>query len=669
MATKYGAYMGKVGLIDLSTGQMGEYPWSDEERRLFIGGKTMAAKIIGDHLSEIKSPLDESNLLVITTGPLTGTGAPSSSRFNISTISPLTGILTSSNCGGNFGYYLKKAGFDALVIRGKSEKPIWLEIQNEHFQIHDGEDVWGMRSGHVQEVLDEKLSESAGGRSRKNGKIVIGPAGENLVRYASIVSNERLAGRGGVGAVMGSKMLKAVTVSGNHTVQSKEPEKMLKLNQKWFRYLHSHPLTGDQMPRLGTVGLVSGMQFNGQLATKNYKYGQFEDYDLVNGETLAEKHNIVNKGCLTCPIKCARTVEVGGKAVKGPELETLGLLSGGILNNNIELVFKWNYELDELGMDTISAANTISYAMEANETGLWQNGLKFGETENISQLWEDIAYRRGIGDELAEGSRWLSEKYGGKDFAIHAKGMELAAYEPRRSVGLGLGYAVSNRGGCHLNGGYLVIAEGLGLSMDAQTPHAKADITIMFQDLMECISASGQCVFTSYGFFPSPLLRNPQAWFTRLTNKALPYLGPVVRLMNKFPEALHLHLPIIFNQTRAMEYATGMKMKFGTYMKAGKRGYVLERLINTRLGITSADDSLPKRLTDVPQIEGDERTKVPLERMKKVYYNARGWDQNGIPGKRILRKLSLDKLAVADMPVRGSLWEGPEAEPGEGGAS
>ncbi|MBQ8563692.1 MAG: aldehyde ferredoxin oxidoreductase C-terminal domain-containing protein, partial [Firmicutes bacterium] len=298
--------------------------------------------------------------------------------------------------------------------------------------------------------------------------------------------------------------------------------------------------------------------------------------------------------------------------------------------------------------------------MEAHEQGLWDNGLEFGRTEAISQLWEDIAFRRGVGDDLAEGSRWLSEKYGGQEFAAHAKGMELAAYEPRRSVGLGLGYATSNRGGCHLNGGYMVIMEGLGLSMDAQTPHAKADTTVMFQDLMECISATGQCLFTSYAFFPFPVLKYPQAWFTRLVNRILPLAGPVIRIINMYPEIACIHLPIIFNQTRAMEYATGMNMKFGTYIKAGKRGFVLERLINTKLGITSADDKLPKRFTDVPQVDGNERTKVPLEKMKKVYYDARGWDENGIPTKKILRKLKLDTLAVTAMTARGPLWEGPD---------
>lgn len=641
MATKYGGYMGKVLMLDLTTGQTSEYPWSDKERKLYIGGKTMAAKIIGDNLSADTKPLSEENMLVITTGPFTGTGAPSSSRFNISTLSPQTGILTSSNCGGNFGYYLKRAGFDGLIINGKSDKPVWIRIHNEEVTINDAADLWGTYTGHAQELLDEKLTRP-NGTLIKNGKIVIGPAGENLVRYASVVSNERLAGRGGVGAVMGWKNLKAVTVSGNKEVPIFKKTKFENLNYNWIRYLRSHPLTGDQLPRMGTAGIVSTMQMRGQLSTRNYKYGQYEDYEMVNGETLAETCNIVNKGCLSCPIKCARTVEVNGKAVKGPELETLGLLGGGILNNNIDLINKWNYELDELGMDTISAASTLAYAMEANEQGLWDNGLEFGKTDNISEVWEKIAFRRDIGDELANGSRWLSDKYGGKEFAINSKGLELAAYEPRRSVGLGLGYAVSNRGGCHLNGGYMVLVEGLSLNVDQQTPHGKADFTVVFQDLMEAVSSCGQCLFTTYAFFPPPIISRPNSWYTKAFCKAVPFTGPVLRLLNTIPRVACIHLPIIFNQSKALHLITGMPVTFGSFFKAGKRGYTLERHINTRFGIDRNSDTLPKRLTDIPQIPGDDSTRVPLEKMKNVYYKARGWDKNGIPTKKTLRKLNIE---------------------------
>lgn len=640
MSTKYGGYMGKVLKIDLTVQEVSEYPFSDRERELFIGGKTMAAKILGDHLKGTEKAFSKENLLVITTGPLTGSGAPSSSRFNISTLSPQTGYITSSNCGGNFGYYLKKAGLDGLILTGQCEKPTWIEIQNETVKFHDGEGLWGMKTSETQKALDDQLR-LGNGRVRKNGKICIGPAGENQVLYSCIVSNERVSGRGGTGAVMGWMNLKAVCASGNKEVPIYDKENMVRHTQKWFKYLKKHPLTGSQMPKLGTAGLVSAMQMKHILSTKNYTYGQYEDFEKVSGEELAEKYNIVNKGCLTCPIRCARTVEVDGQHVKGPELETLVLLGGGILNNDLPSILKWNYELDELGMDTISCANTISYAMEANEKGLWDNGLKFSETEGISRLFEDIAYRRGIGDELAQGSKRLSEKYGGKEFAIHAKGMELAAYEPRKAVGLGLGYATSNRGGCHLNGGYLVILEGLGLSIDQTTYHGKADLTMLFQDLMEMISAAGQCLFTSYAFFPSPLMNHPNSWYTRAANKILPYCGSVVRIINKYPEIACFHLPV-FHHTKGFEYTTGMKMTFGQYIRCGERGYNLEREVNRRFGVDANKDALPKRLVKTLQDPKNPDSKVPLEKLKKVYYHARGWDSNGLPTKKLLKKLKIE---------------------------
>ena len=641
MATKYGGYMGRVVALDLSTRTVEEYPWTDADREKYIGGKIMAAKVLSDHLTGQEKPFSEENWIVVSTGPLTGTGAPSSSRFDLSCLSPQTGILTSSNCGGSFGYHLKKAGIDALILKGKCEKHTWIEIDNGDFIFHDADadGLWGLKVSEGQEKVEELLVKKWGAR-RAFGQLMIGPAGENLVLYSAVLSGERAAGRAGVGAAFGWKNLKAIAATGTHAFKVAHPEKNTKWNQKWFEYLRKHPLTGNQLPRMGTAGLVSAMQMRGMLATRNYSAGQYDDFEKVNGETLAEEHNIVNKGCLTCPIKCARTVDVKGRQVKGPELETLVLLGGGIGNDNLKDILRWNNELDELGMDTISCANTIAYAMEANEKGLWNNGLKFGETAGLSDLFEDIAYRRGIGNELAEGSKRLSKKYGGEDFAIHAKGLELAAYEPRRAVGQGLGYAVSNRGGCHLNGGYLVILEGLGLFTNPQTSHAKADFTMLFQDLMEMISATGQCLFTSYGFFPGFLITRPNGVITRIVNGAIPFIGWALRFMNKCPRALALHLPV-FQQTRAMEYAVGMKMNFGKYIRCGERGYTLDRWVSTRFGVRAKDDALPKRLTDVPQDPKDPRTKVPLDKMKKTYYRARGWDQDGVPTERTLKKLGI----------------------------
>ena len=634
MASKYAGYMGKVIMVDLCSETVSEYPWSDEQRTLYLGGKIMAARILCDHLTGKETAFSEENWVVISTGPLTGTGAPSSARFNISALSPQTGILASSNCGGSFGFHLKKAGYDALILKGKCNGHKWLEINEDQFTFHDAGALWGTKSGECQEMLTKLTGK------KKFGKLCIGPAGENLVKYAGIISDERAAGRTGLGAVLGWKGLKAITVTGNKTVPVYDKEKTTEWCKKWFAYLQSHPLTGNQLPKVGTAGLVSSMQMRGLLSTKNYSAGQYEHFEDVSGERLAEEFNITNKGCLTCPIRCARTVMVQGKAVKGPELETLGLLGGNICNNDLQKILDWNYELDELGMDTISTANTIAWAMEANEQGLWENGLKFGSVEELSAVFEDIAYRRGIGDELAEGSKRLSEKYGGKEFAMHSKGLELAAYEPRRAVGQGLGYAVSNRGGCHLNGGYLVILEGLGLNVDAQTPKAKADFTMLFQDLMETISASGQCLFTSYAFFPGFLLTKPNGIITRTVNKVATYVGGVVRLINKCPRVAALHLPV-FHHTKMNKLATGMYMDFGKYIQIGERGYTMERYINCKFGISEANDKLPKRLTDVPQDPANPKTKIPLETMKKTYYAARGWDKNGIPTEATLRRLKI----------------------------
>ena len=636
MATQFGAYMGKIMEIDLSTETVSEYPWTDEERKLYVGGKIMAAKILYDRLTGKETAFSEENAIVIATGPLTGTGSPSSARFDVSGLSPQTGILASSNCGGSFGMFLKMAGYDALIIKGRCSSHKWIEINNDSFIFHDADEdgLWGTRTSDCQ----AKLSTLVG---KKNfGKLCIGPAGENLVKYAGIVSDERTAGRTGLGSVLGWKNLKAITVCGSSTVQLMNKDKAKAHAKKWTEYLKSHPMTGKQMPRLGTAGLVTPMQFASILATRNYGAGRYEDFEAVSGERLAEEFNIVNKGCLTCPIRCTRTVSVNGQSVKGPELETLGLLGANICNNNMQKILDWNYLLDELGLDAISTANTLAWAMEANEKGIWNNGLSFGNTEGISELFEAIAYRRGIGDELAEGSKRLSEKYGGKEFAMHSKGLELAAYEPRGAVGQGLGYAVSNRGGCHINGGYLVIVEGLGLAANPHTPKAKADFAVFFQNLMEAISASGICIFTSYAVLPAFLIHNPNGFIARVINAVVPYLGWALRLMNKFPTALAIHLPML-HHTKMLKYAVGLNMNLGQFLRLGERGYNIERVINNRFGITAANDKLPKRLTDEPQDPSNPKSKVPLEVLKKTFYAARGWDANGIPTDKTLKRLRI----------------------------
>ena len=637
--TNYGGYMGKVLLLDLTKKRVENYIWTDLDRRDYIGGKAMASRILYDNLTGSENAFDPENLIVIATGPLTGTGAPSSNRFDISSLSPLTGITASSNCGGNFGHYLKKAGLDALIIRGSCDRLTWVEIDNGAFIFHDAEDLRNLKSRETQNALQKKLDD-ARGKPVRCGMVCIGPAGENLVRYASVISGERAAGRAGMGAVFGSKNLKAITAAGTSVPVIYDPAAAAGHRKAWIRYLRSHPLTGEQLPRMGTAGLVSSMQLHSLLPTRNFSDGQFEQFEAVSGEALAEGHTISNSGCLSCPIRCTRRVSVDGKTVKGPELETLGLLGGNIGNDDLELLCRWNEELDELGMDTISTAGTLAWAMEANEKGIWDNGLRFGDSGSLSRIFDDIAHRRGIGAELAEGSRRLSRKYGGTDFAIQSKGMELAAYEPRRAVGMGLGYAVANRGGCHLNGGYLVVLEGLGMNVNGQTPRGKADLCMMMQDLMEAISCGGQCLFTSYGLVPGFMVRNPNGFLQRAINSAVPFVGPAVRVFNRLPEIACFNLPLI-PYPAELRYTTGMRLTLGQFIRAGERSYNVERALNARFGVSAANDKLPKRLTDVPQDPARTDTKVPLEQMKRAYYRARGWGKNGLPGEKKLRQLRI----------------------------
>jgi len=624
-------YAGKIVKVDLTTGQIQDYPFSDLDREKYLGGKILAAKILYDSVEHKVDPFSEENIVVITTSPLTGSTAPCSSRFNISTFSPLTGLVVSSNCGGNFGLHLKRAGYDALIISGKSEDKVYLDISEEGILIKDAGGLWGKSTSKAQELLG----------ANKRGTLVIGPAGENLVRYAALVSEERVAGRGGVGAVLGYKNLKGLVASGKNSIEFYDKENFKAHNKAWIKQLMAHPLTGEQLPKLGTAALVRIMNRTNLLATKNYSSGSYMDHDKISGETLREKYLVTNRGCVTCPIQCGRAVEVNGKTVKGPELETIGLLGSNLLNNDLQNIIKVNYLCDEYGIDTMTFGSTIGLAMELNEKGLWENGLNFGDAGRLEELVEMVATRKGIGDDLAEGTKRMSEKYGGTEFAMHVKGLEVAAYEPRVAQGMGLGYATSNRGGCHLNGGYLVVLEGLGLSVSGATTMGKAAFTIFFQDLMEAVSAGGTCLFTTYALLPGSLVKNPEGAGAKIANKVTPTAGGIVRMLHNNAWLMSMNLKSVLPHPYSIKLVTGFKMNIGAFIKAGERGYNLERIINIRQGLRGSDDTLPKRLLNELQREDDQHSKVKLHKMLKKYYTIRGWDANGVPTRRRLKKLGL----------------------------
>lgn len=622
-------YANRVVKIDLTTRTVSDYPISDRERELFLGGKVLSTKILWDLLPQKIDAFDEQNPIVIMTSPLTGSTAACSSRFNVSCVSPLTGLTTSSNCGGSFGIHLKRAGLDGVIIVGRADKPVWLDINDGEIAFNDAGGLWGKFTGETQELI--------GGKNC--GRFVIGPAGENLVRYAAVVSDERAAGRNGVGAVFGSKNLKALRAAGTHKIEFHNPERFKKLNVKWINSLRAHPLTGKQLPTYGTAGLVSSMNYRNLLATKNYQEGSFDGFERISGEELTEKYLIKNKGCTTCPIQCGRVVTVNGNAVKGPEVETLALLGSNLLNDNMQKILDANHYCDEYGIDTISFGSSVGFAMELCEKGLWDCGLRFGDPKlDLVDIIKKVSLRKGIGEELSQGTRRMSKKFGGEEFAINVKGLELAAYEPRAAQGMGLGYATANRGGCHLNGGYMVVMEGLGLNLDGTTPKGKAAFAVFFQDLMEAISAGGSCLFTSYAILPAVMVEKQNKPLARFITKILPSFGGIVGFAHKNIGIAALNAASLVPYPVLINHLTGMKLKLGSFVRVGERGYNLERLLNIRFGVTSADDTLPKRL--LTEKQRGSGASVSLDKMKKTYYKIRRWE-DGVPNSRARKILGV----------------------------
>jgi aldehyde:ferredoxin oxidoreductase len=638
MSTSLGGYMGRVLRVDLTTREVTEHPWTDDDRRATLGGKAMAARILWDLLPACTDPLGPDNVVVISTGPLTGTGAPSTSRFNVSALSPLTGTLGTSNCGGPFGVYLKKAGVDALVLTGAAADPVWLEIgEGGAVTFHDAADVWGMGTSAAQEALTTAIEE-------RSAPLVIGPAGENLVRFACLMSGERAAGRTGMGAVMGSKKVKGLVAHGTAKVPVARPEAFRTHVKKWSATLKAHPLTGEQLPAFGTGGFLPRMQEMGIVVTRNAQEARFDGSDAISGQALAAGRLVGNDGCLSCPIRCGRIVEHEGRRVKGPELETLVLLGANLGVSDMDAIIRWNVQLDELGMDTMTAGSTIAAAMELAERGLSKFPVAFGSSDGVAALIDDIANRRDAGARLADGSRALAARAGAPDASMHVKGLEIAAYEPRRVVGHGLGYATSNRGGCHLNGGYLVALEGLALRMDGRSLASKPALVAMLQDLMEAVSSAGGCLFTTLAVFPGALIRGAAGPVGKVTAGVLSISGPILRGLRAISPTLGIPMPLV-PHIRAIELVAGERLGFGRFWAVGERCYVLERMLGARFGITAEDDTLPRRMLAEPIDRADPKSVVPLALLKRRYYAHRGWDVDGVPGRAALRRLGLTGLA------------------------
>ncbi|MDP3448268.1 MAG: aldehyde ferredoxin oxidoreductase family protein [Eubacteriales bacterium] len=619
-------------IIDLNTRTSERYEIEESMYRKYIGGKMLGARLLYDLTPAGIDPLGPDAVVIINTSPANGTGAPCSSRFNMTFKNVLTGGIASSNCGGQFGVLMKRAGYDGIILRGQSDMPCVISIVDKQITITDAGELWGKDTEETQQAFPKIY-----------GKLVIGPAGEHLVRYAAAVSGERVAGRCGAGAVLGAKKIKAIVAYGTQRPQIHNKKKFAKYVSKWVKFLRNHPMTGEALPNYGSAGLVSKANATNALPTHNFKYGHFKDANAVSGETLADTRLLRNSSCISCPIRCERRVSVDGKDVKGPEYETCGFFGPNIDCISMESLLRLNYQCDLLGLDTISLASTLAFAMELKENGVADFDVSFGNSENLTEIVERIAVREGKYSDLANGSKWLSEKYGGKEYAMHSKGLELASYEPRSSVGMGLGYATSNRGGCHLNGGYLALLESVGvLSMNALSTSAKPAFTAFFQNALEAISASGFCLFSAQSFVPAILFKlGPHHRVTRAVGKIATHLGFGVRALLWMLPILRFNTVYLFPHAETLRLITGLPFYTGSFVRLGERGYNMERLYNFREGLTGKDDSLPDRLTKTPQDANNPKTVVRLDQMLPVYYKIRAWDETGAPRKRTLRKLGI----------------------------
>ncbi len=606
--------------VDLNEKSYDVYSVEPQERQLYLGAKGLGLKLLYDRMKPGVDPLGPENIIAFMPGILMGTGGLCSGRFDTITKSPLTGIMVSSSCGGPFGLALKTAGWDGLIIKGKTNSPVYLDIDETGIQFIDAVDLWGLEIPDAQSILDQKKAKS----------LVIGPAGENSVLYANVAAGHRFLGRGGIGAVMGSKNLKAIRATGGaYKIKPCNPKGFKKVNALAKTYINRNAVTSDRYRNYGTASNVRPCHEHGILPMYNFKDGKHEQGDQVSGEIMAQDHDTKHHTCKPCTIRCGHNGQFKNKTLSAPEYETIGLLGTSLGIFDLEKIARFNHICTRLGLDTISAGGTLSWVMEAAQKGLIDYDLKFGSAKGVEQALFNIAYKKAFGEKMAQGSRALSDEYGGKDFAIQVKGLEMSAYDPRGSFGQGLSYAVANRGGCHLSA-YLIAQEVVLGLLKPDTTFGKEKWVKFLEDLTCCINSLQTCYFTSYAL----TLENPMA---RMTPK------PVLKfLMQYLPDAA-IMLTDVSVYTKLWNTVTGIKLSNREFLKAGERIHMLERYMNTREGISKKDDTLPDRmLKQGREFDKDKKT-VPLASMLPKYYRVRGYDKNGIPLRKKLETLGILK--------------------------
>lgn len=613
-------YRGQIIVVDLENSIIKKKPLDKQYIEEFLGGRGWAIKYLYDNLEKGIDPLGSENILVVSLGPLTGTLAPSSARYTIAAKSPLTGGIGYANSGGHFAPELAYAGYDAIFIHGRAEAPVYLFIQDDEIEIKDAKHLWGKDTWETEELIRKELSQEF-------QVLSIGQGGENLVRYAAILNNlSRAAARTGLGAVMGSKNLKAIAVKGSGSVKVAQPEAFDNFIDQTLQKIYEDPAY-PSLSYYGTPFLVDLAYISGGLATRNNQTGIFENYESISAETFDEKFRVKSESCFACPIHCGKysKVETGKYAgTKGgsPEYETIVCFGSKCGIGDLSVIIKANELANRYGLDTISLGDTIAFVMEAFQKGLLNredtDGLEvvWGNEEALISLIKKVAFREGFGNDLAEGTKRLSEKIGkeSEKFALQIKGMEPPAYDVRTAKAFGLGWATATRGADHLaalpNFELLGYAPEKGLewfgskeSVDPFSWKGKPQMVYWHENFGAIVDSAEMCKYTCFSAYAVK------------------------------PD----------DMSNFLIYATGFDFTPEKLMLIGERIYNLERLFNLREGIGKNEDRLPPRFTDEPLPEGPAKGNyVEIDKMLPEYYKLRQWDyETGLPSISLLRKLNL----------------------------
>lgn len=598
-------YGGHILRVDLTTGKIRREKTDAHHMLKVIGGRGLNSWRLYEELKRDVDPLSPENLLLIGVGPLTGTLLTSSAYMTISGKSPMTGILGDSAAGGHFGPELKQAGYDQVVITGQSEQPCYLLITGDHVEIRDATHLWGQDIWKTSAVIRKELNDNA------FQVAAIGPAGENLVKYATVAcNNSRMCGRTGMGCLFGSKRLKAVAVNGTRRLTVADPLGYLELCRNLDQRILAHP-EYERRKALGSTLLMTALNRLGILPTNHFQKGIAEYVDRVSGEKLAQEFKIKNKSCFNCSIHCSRYYITDEVECEGPEFETLCSYSSRIGNEDLKFALKMTAYLNRMGVDSLSSGETIGWAMECVQRGLLTkddfDGLEFtwGNSETIEKIVHMIVHREGIGDAFAEGTSSLAKHFGKgtNEYAFHVKGLDMICGDPRGLKAFGLTYAIASRGADHLR------AEPF---FELTERYEESENRFGTRDAADRLSDNGKAALVEY--------TERQALLTDCLTMC---------------KNIGLSMDILDFEFASRLLRTGTGLKFTTErVNEALKGIIeIDRRLNIDLGVDASQDTLPKRFTQEPLEEGASKgTVVPIEKMVKEYYHLKGWDDHGNPG-------------------------------------